>query len=168
MAAAGNLHRDETILPSVNLLDGKAKQFDDGLYAALDLAYYHGLRDSLCSHVELVRRIYEKTSKESKAAAFLAAGLELAEVHVEARDHKAKEDYLRSFRNDEIASKPVGFYTWNDDLKACFRFLHFSRKNSNRTTFPTKWPYHKRLAKSSPLTQLCWPTITKPSLSTRI
>src|SRR3954463_3047784 len=31
-----------TLLPSANLLDGAAKQFDDGLYAALDLAAFRG------------------------------------------------------------------------------------------------------------------------------
>ena len=66
MAAARKLHRDETILPSVNLLDGKAKQFDDGLYAALDLAYYHGLHDRLHGHVELVRRIYGRPTRRAK------------------------------------------------------------------------------------------------------
>jgi len=41
------------LLPSINMLDGKAKQFDDGLYAALDQAYYLGLKGKLLSHVEL-------------------------------------------------------------------------------------------------------------------
>src|SRR5262245_3848722 len=31
------------VLPSVNLIDGKAKQFDDGLMAAVDLAGYRGV-----------------------------------------------------------------------------------------------------------------------------
>src|SRR5262249_52035969 len=44
----------ELILPSVNLLDGKAKQFDDGLYAAVDLAHYRGLHERLTSHVHLI------------------------------------------------------------------------------------------------------------------
>ena len=32
----GDLTPGTAVLPSVNLIDGKAKQFDDGLYAALD------------------------------------------------------------------------------------------------------------------------------------
>jgi hypothetical protein len=44
-AAAGKDPAARAVLPSVNLLDGKAKQFDDGLYAALDQAYYQGLKD---------------------------------------------------------------------------------------------------------------------------
>jgi hypothetical protein len=116
------------ILPSVNLLDGKAKQFDDGLYAALDLAYYRGLKDRLHSHVELVRRIYERAGKHSASAPFLAAGLELAGVHVEAEDVLEKDRLLRQFQRDEVASKPIGFYTWNTDLAASFRFLRFFQR----------------------------------------
>jgi hypothetical protein len=116
------------VLPSVSLLDGKAKQFDDGLYAALDRAYYRGLNDRLRGHVQLIRRFYERIGKDSPAAAFLAAGLELAGVHVEATDVQAKNDYLSAFRNDEVASKPIGFYTWNRELADCFRFLRFFQR----------------------------------------
>jgi hypothetical protein len=37
-AATQHTHAELTVLPSVNLIDGKAKQFDDGLYAAIDQA----------------------------------------------------------------------------------------------------------------------------------
>lgn len=113
------------ILPSVNLFDGKAKQFDDGLYAALDMAYYQGLKDRLRSHVELVRRLFEKVGKDSAAAPFLAAGLELAGIRVDVVDTGAKAAWLRDFQNDEVASKPISFYTWNKALTDCFRFLRF-------------------------------------------
>ena len=49
---AAAIHRIPTwasFLPSVNSIDGKAKQFDDGLYAALDQAYYKGLEGVLVS-----------------------------------------------------------------------------------------------------------------------
>ena len=62
-AALDSPHPLRTILPSVNLLDGKAKQFDDGLYAALDQAYYRGLNEHLVSHVALVRRLYDQVDK---------------------------------------------------------------------------------------------------------
>lgn len=61
-------------LPSVNLIDGKGKQFDDGLYAALDLAYYEGLEGVFESHIRLIERLGEHT-RDPKALAFLSAGL---------------------------------------------------------------------------------------------
>ncbi len=127
-AAVGPNPAQRSILPSVNLLDGKAKQFDDGLYAALDQAYYQGLKHTLTSHVELVRRFYEKAGKDSVAAPYLAAGLQLAGVPVEVADLQMKDQLLREFQDDEISSKPIGFYTWNETLSACFRFLRFFQK----------------------------------------
>ncbi len=124
-AAAAAAVKGNQVLPSVNLVDGKAKQFDDGLYAALDRAYYRGLKGRLASHVDVVRRLYEKAGKDSPAAAYLAAGLELAGVSVEPADKAAKDRYLGAFRENEVASKPIGFYTWDETLSACFRFLRF-------------------------------------------
>jgi hypothetical protein len=127
-AAVGPHAAGGSILPSVNLLDGKAKQFDDGLYAALDQAYYQGLENRLLSHVQLVRRLYEKVGKDSVAAPFLAAGLELAGVQVAVVDRQTKARLRSEFQANEVASKPIGFYTWNDTLAACFRFLRFFQK----------------------------------------
>jgi hypothetical protein len=107
------------------MLDGKAKQFDDGLYAALDRAYYVGLGEALPSHVDLVKRLYDKAGKDHVAAPFLAAGLELAGVRGDVKDVAAKERFLVEFRDNEVRSKPIGFYTWDDKLGDCFRFLRF-------------------------------------------
>jgi hypothetical protein len=127
-AAASDAAGQHVILPSVNTLDGKAKQFDDGLYAALDQAYYQGLQNRLVSHVELIKRLADRTGKDSVAAPFLAAGLELAGVKREVNDTAAKDRFLADFRRNEVASKPIGFYTWNDTLSSCFRFLRFFQK----------------------------------------
>jgi hypothetical protein len=118
-------HRGEEVLPSVNQFDGKAKQFDDGLYAALDLAYYRGLRERLRGHVDLVKALHARLNPGSPAASFLAAGLELAGVRVPAAD---RARWLREFERYEARSKPAGFYTWIDELKACFRFLRFFQR----------------------------------------
>jgi hypothetical protein len=124
-AVMGESPHARDILPSVNMVDGKAKQFDDGLYAALDQAYYQGLKDKLLSHVELIRRLHAATGKDGPAAAYLGAGLELAGVHVEVSDQQAKDRLLKEFQEAEVLSKPIGFYTWNETLAACFRFMRF-------------------------------------------
>lgn len=127
-AAAIKANPGHAILPSVNLIDGKAKQFDDGLYAALDQAYYQGLKNTFLSHVQLVQGFCDKAGKDNPAAPFLAAGLELAGVKVEVADKQAKERFLSEFQENEVASKPIGFYTWNETLKSCFRFLRFFQR----------------------------------------
>jgi hypothetical protein len=127
--AIGSGPRSRNVLPSVNMIDGKAKQFDDGLYAAIDQAYYQGLEGELQSHIVLAQRLYEAVSPQGKAAAYLAAGLELAGVKVEPVDDAARQMWLREFEGNAAASKPIGFYTWNNELEACFRFLRFFQRS---------------------------------------
>jgi hypothetical protein len=131
--SAAVLSRYGELLPSVNLLDNKAKQFDDGLYAILDLSYYQGLGERLHSHVHWARRLYEKAGKDHVAAPFLAAGLELAGVKVPVADVAAKDNWLQRFVTNETVSKPISFYTWNSNLKDCFRFLRYFQQ-----TFPAQ------------------------------
>lgn len=114
-----------TVLPSANLLDGLAKQFDDGLYAALDRAYYSGRLSEHRGQVELVKRIEEALPRESPARPFVAAGLSLAGVEVEGVDRERLDAWLRPFEAAAFRSKPIGFYTWDEELRQCFRFLRF-------------------------------------------
>ncbi|MCI0357709.1 MAG: hypothetical protein L0211_04385, partial [Planctomycetaceae bacterium] len=112
-------------LPSVNLLDGKAKQFDDGLYAAIDLAYFQGVADKLHSHQKLVQRLLDKVGPDSPAAAYLAAGLTLGGQETAAADKEARQRWITQFNNNPALSKPISFYTWNDGLKKCWAFMRF-------------------------------------------
>jgi hypothetical protein len=123
MAAATQM--GGTVLPSVNMIDGKAKQFDDGLYAAIDQAYYKGLDRTLLSHVTIVKRLHEKVGPASPASPYLAAGLELAGEKVETGSPGEKEKRLRAFLADPLQSKPIGFYDWTSALSDCFRFLRY-------------------------------------------
>jgi hypothetical protein len=112
-------------LPSVNLLDGKAKQFDDGLYAAIDLAYFQGVAEKLHSHQKLVQRLLDKVGPDSPAAAYLAAGLTLGGQETPAADKEARQRWITQFNNNPALSKPISFYTWNDELKKCWAFMRF-------------------------------------------
>jgi hypothetical protein len=118
-------HPRTKVLPSVNLIDGKAKQFDDGLYAAIDLAHYQGLEDRLQSHCDLFARMLEKVGPDSPAAPFLAAGLTLAQRPVPEISRGEIDRWLTAFERDEVRSKPIGFYTWSPELEQCFRVLRF-------------------------------------------
>jgi hypothetical protein len=52
----------------------------------------------------------------------------LAGVHVEATNASRKQQLLSEFRGNEVASKPIGFYTWSEPLADCFRFLRFFQR----------------------------------------
>jgi len=116
-------------LPSINLLDGKAKQFDDGLYAAIDLACFQGVADRLASHQELVQRLLEKVGEGSPAAPFLAAGLTLGGRDTAAKDQVARDQWMREFRENPALAKPISFYTWNDSLRRCWAFMRFFQQS---------------------------------------
>ena len=58
------------VLPSVNMIDGKAKQFDDGLYAALDQAYYLGHGEAMKSHFEFLNASTTRPARITPAAPF--------------------------------------------------------------------------------------------------
>jgi hypothetical protein len=114
-----------TVLPSINLLDGKAKQFDDGLVAAIDLAYYKGLPPRLESHVMLIKRIRERVAAESAASAYLAAALKIAGDQVNTGQSEQAASWLSRFDADAKYSKPFSFYTWSEELTRVFRFMRF-------------------------------------------
>ncbi len=118
----------ESVLPSINLIDGIAKQFDDGLYAALDQAYYTGLEKTFESHVDLVKRIHAALPGEIPATAFLAAGLSLVRQDVAGRDSAEAQGYKSEFLANPVLSKPIGVYTWNDKLGECFVFLRYFQR----------------------------------------
>ncbi len=124
-AADSDRNNGNEILPSVNMIDGKVKQFDDGLYAALDQVYFRGIDGVLPGHVAFLKRIFAKVGPDGAAAPYLAAGLELAGEKAEVKDASQRERRLKAFLGNEAASKPIGFSTWNKTLSEGFRFLRF-------------------------------------------
>jgi hypothetical protein len=105
----------------------KAKQFDDGLYAATELAAQNGA-GHYPGKVFLLRTLARNLAEEPPAnatelLAALCGACELGGLKVsvpESLEAVVKEmvaDFLRS----ELRSKPIGFYTWTRDLEAVFR-----------------------------------------------
>lgn len=122
------------ILPSVNMLDGKAKQFDDGLYAALEQAYLIGNKHGLPSHESLIRLWLSEVPADSDAASFLQAGLKVLEAPDNdsldlSKESEGVRKWLTLFQRDPLASKPISFYTWNDNLRKSWRFGTYFQRN---------------------------------------
>jgi hypothetical protein len=122
------------VLPSVNLIDGKAKQFDDGLVAALAQASFQGKSPKLPDHRAVVRRLLARLGPESPAAPFLAAGLALVgeQTKLPPEAEQEKTSWLRAFEANEVLSKPISVYTWTKTLSAAYRFHHFFQQAFDR------------------------------------
>ncbi len=113
------------VLPSINLIDGKAKQFDDGLYAALEQYWFQEHAAEFQGDLTFLKELAAAVPVDSRAAAYFAAGLELAEIKIPATNQASITFFKTRFASDLVQSKPIGFYTWNEKLKQCYRVGRF-------------------------------------------
>lgn len=119
-------HHLGTEFVSAAALALKAKQFDDGLYAAVERAAQNGagpypgkafLVASLATKFCVGAR--EPTSLHSLL--FAACQLSGVDAVVPPGLAPAVSEAVARFLSDELRSKPLGFYTWSRDLEAIFR-----------------------------------------------
>jgi hypothetical protein len=117
----------KTLLPSANLIDGAAKQFDDGLYAALDLACYQGKLGFAASAPDLAESLFSALPEKSPARPFLAGALELAgkPQKLSAEEQAEKAKWLAEFAADEVRSKPISFYIVVPELPPVWKFFRY-------------------------------------------
>jgi len=123
------------VIPSMEVVNGALKPFNDGLYAAVELAAEDGsdgaalnkgqlLRDLLA---ELVARAEggapEEQPHAASAASSFAAALQLGGESPEAPSNILSDASAQAaaFRQPSIFSTPIGFYTWLPELEAIFR-----------------------------------------------
>lgn len=111
---------------SASMLAQKAKQFDDGLYAAAEIAAQRGA-GSLRGKQFLLQRTMEgmsglrgNTGGNLPYLLFAARTLGGLAGSIPVEFQRDVQRVLDEFRSDELRSKPVGFYTWSDELKAIF------------------------------------------------
>ncbi|MDP6439350.1 MAG: hypothetical protein QGH74_06930 [Candidatus Brocadiia bacterium] len=118
------------LLPSANMLDGAAKQFDDGLYAALDLTCFRGKIGVAPAVPDLIRTVFDQLGQASPARPFLAAALELAgrSVDLSSADVLEKMRLIREFDSDKARSKPIAFYNWTPELQQVWRLHRFLQR----------------------------------------
>jgi hypothetical protein len=110
---------------SASTLAYKAKQFDDGLYAAVDLAaqYGAGKYPGKISLLSELSRLLVSGRSHGEMSALLFAAARLGNVRVEEPASMQSDVTLRiqRFLADENASKVLGFYTWTEELAQIFQ-----------------------------------------------
>ncbi|MEI8020323.1 MAG: hypothetical protein WCH39_19130, partial [Schlesneria sp.] len=116
---------DVTVLPSINLIDGKAKQFDDGLYAALEQHWFQDLAAEFPGDLTFLKELAAAVPADSRAAAYFAIGLELAGITIPATNQASIASFKSRYNSDLVQSKPIGFYAWNEKLQRCYRTGRF-------------------------------------------
>jgi len=112
---------------SHSVLAQKAKQFEDGLYAAADLAAqtgagrFAGKRHLLASVVRNLAESEEGELGNVPGIVFGAGQLGDLDITVPARWQQAARAEVDTFLSRELRSKPISFYTWSKELRAIFR-----------------------------------------------
>jgi hypothetical protein len=119
------LTQDSAVSAGALLL--KAKQFDDGLMAAVDLAAQRGT-GSFRGKAPLLRALAGNLADpfdeaERTAAAIVFAACELGGIPAPTPPplHAEVRAWTQQFLSDEGKSKPIGFYTWTPQLTAICR-----------------------------------------------
>ena len=130
---AEEAHLAPTLVPfagggtiSAALLAQKAKQFDDGLYAAIELAAQQGAgkfagKAGLLTHLSEVLAKQPLAANDPRLTILAAARLGgLAKPSSPGAD-AAVSATMETFQRDPLRSKPIGFYTWNPNLRQIFQ-----------------------------------------------
>ena len=110
---------------SASILSAKAKQFDDGLYAAVEIAAEKGAGDFKGKEL-LLKSIYESLNEaetsDNATRSFIEAACELGGIELKGgSDSEIKEQIKNDFLSNELRSKPIGFYTWNSEVSKIFQ-----------------------------------------------
>lgn len=109
---------------SAAMLIQKGKQFDDGLYAAVELALQNGLGPVAGKKNWLPRLAGEVDAAQGGvplAQLFAAARLGGNDLKSPAAVAKAMDIEIKKFLADDKRSKPIGFYPWSKELSAIFQ-----------------------------------------------
>ena len=119
---------DKTKFLSASVLAQKAKIFDDGLYAAVEIAAQNGLgqhagKASLLSSLGQALAAMDPLVAQSAQELLLGAA-SLGHVPVKAIPPGVESQVrhvVEKFLADEVRSKPIGFYTWSKQLRNIFQ-----------------------------------------------
>ena len=115
-----------SMIVSASQLAQKAKIFDDGLYAAVDLAAQQGV-GSLMGKKALLRRLLARLAPHAGASAGPRARLEASarlggqRLALVPAEQKVVDRMEKRFLAMDVLSKPIGFYTWSEKLTWIFR-----------------------------------------------
>ena len=111
---------------SAALLAQKAKQFDDGLYAAVDVAAQQGAgritgKGALLNHLAKLLALQQPANGDARLVVLAAARVGGLQIRLPPAVERAVSTTLESFQRDPLRSKPLGFYTWNSTLQRIFQ-----------------------------------------------
>ena len=119
-----HLHNASGQFVSAAMLVQKAKQFDDGLYAAVELAAQKGT-GNVPSKAQLLAdwSAALEANPGTRGLSILLAAQQVGGLKptIPAPQRQMVGELVQEFESDERRSKPLGSYTWSPELSAIFR-----------------------------------------------
>lgn len=130
---AAYLAKHPEAIPSVQTVGTYVKQLDDTIYAGVERAVQDGVLPSVESKRTILSGALDyllahRSDASDDASVYVAAGLRLGGVaaNVPPELEGRVADAMASFGADEARAKPIGFYTWSNELRSIWaqdRFL---------------------------------------------
>jgi hypothetical protein len=130
-ATIASIPRKSTDFASASILFAKAKQFDDGLYAAVEYLcqdgtdHFVGKRRMLGLIADALKNLEGEADRESLlyCRGYIHAAAALGGQTIKTtEEEKIKAAKITSaFLSNQLISKPISFYTWTADLSKIFR-----------------------------------------------
>ena len=119
---------ENSVLPSATMAFWKAREFDTGVIAALDLSVILGRNDRGIGLAGVVTEIFNKLEKSDYARTYLAAALELLgrKADLFPEEISRRNIWINQYRTKtREANPPVDYYTWNEELGKIYDFELF-------------------------------------------
>lgn len=130
---AAHLAAHPRAIPSVQTIGTYVKQLDDTIYAGVERAAQDGIEPTLAPKRSILSAALEqlmahRSVAADEAAVYVAASLRLggAEANIPGDLEGRVADAMARFTANAALAKPIGFYTWSDELRAIWsqdRFL---------------------------------------------
>lgn len=135
-AAAARAAGQADLVPSMEVINGAMKPFNDGLYAAVEVAEETGPRGKRALLGALLQKLLDARASATTAqraalfgaAVFLGAAIDLggATPALPADLLGEAQKLAAAFRTNTLYARPIGFYGWTPELEHVFtqdRFL---------------------------------------------
>jgi hypothetical protein len=141
LASIGTI-ADQDAIPSMEVVNGYLKPFNDGLYAAVELqeeADKHGVLVTLLARLGDLLSAADVGTRPAleDAAVMVAAALILGgdTPSLDAALQSRAQARVATFNAEPIYARPIGFYTWTPALQRIFTRDRFLQNNDDSESF---------------------------------
>lgn len=117
-----------TAIPSVQTVGTYLKQVDDTIYAGVEHAVQAGLEGTVAPKREILEGALDhllanRSVAADEAACWVAAALRLggAQASLPSELEAPTQAFIDGFLANPARSKPIGFYTWSDELQQIWK-----------------------------------------------